>query len=231
MNEAPQNPTLQPKSANWLIGLIILAILVVAGIIYLLLRNEDTNTNRNEAQNINASQPANVNRTVNTNALVNQSANQNGTIDNTNTGTVNIGNTNTANLNTAITDEVTYRNPEFGYTVRYLDPEANHSTATTSNTADKLYSQWVLTEGDSTVITVQVFPKDKIAEIFTARKYAKTDAAVALTGLTSNGLTLNGIKQGLTFDYGSYTFVLLAADKQGTELYTKFETIAKTLTF
>jgi len=236
MNEVQQNPAPKTKSATWLIGLIVVAILVVAGIIFLLLRNDDTNKNDNKAQNGTVNRSSNVNQADNTNTV----AIVNGTAINTNTpidtnASVNantVVNTNTvANSNTANPDEVTYRNPEFGYSVKYLNPDANHSTATTSNTAQNLYSQWVLMEGDKSVITVQVFPKDKVTEIFSSRKYAKTDATVMLARITSNVLTLDGAKQGLTFDYGSYAFVLLAADKQGTELYTTFETIAKTLTF
>jgi flagellar basal body-associated protein FliL len=232
MNETQPNPGKPTKSATWLIGLVIVAILVVAVIIFLLLNDDSEPTNTNQSSN------SAVNRSANTNALVNQSANTNdSTVNtnalvnqsaNTNDSTVN---TNTAATNTANPDEVTYLNPEFGYSVRYADPTATHSTAVTSNTAENLYSQWVLSEGSKAVVTIQVFQKDGITDSFSARKYSKTSATVALAKLSSNVLTVDGVKRGLTFDYGIYTFVLLAADKQGTDLYAEFETIAKTLSF
>lgn len=189
----------------WLIVILVIAILIIAGVIYFLLQKSDTTSDAT----------GNANRTANTNVAVG-----------TNTA---ISGTPLTNVDTG--EQVWYRNPEFGYTLRYNDPGRSLVAALTSDTAANLYSQWTLSDSTAPIITVQVFPKDKSAEVFTQRQYVKTEATVGLPQFTANQLTVEGAKRGLTFEYGNYAFVLLASSAEGTGGYTQFDTIAKTLTF
>jgi hypothetical protein len=206
MNETQGQPS-SNHSLVWVIGVLIALILIVGTVIFFLWRDKD-------AESTNTTQ--NANSAVNT-ALRNSNGN------NTNAS---------ANVNAPFVDaEIGYTNPQFGYTVRYNDPDRSRITTSVSDTAHNLYHEWTLEDGVQVVIAVDVYPNDKVTEVFSEKGYAVLDEAVELGSVAGKVLTINGARKGYRVEYGNYTFVLRTDGEPGSSVAKEFETIAKSFVF
>lgn len=207
----PQQPVPKAKTnlGPWVgIGVIILALAVVAAI-YLVVNRTNDNGNTNNAV-----------------AQTNGSTNVNGILSNS---------TNNANANVPFVDiaPITYRNSAFGYSVRYTSLAGSEPTTWSSNNIpENLYDEWGMGRGTEQVIAIQVYPKDKKGEVFTARNFEALEDTEALNlNITANFLKVDGELRGYTFDRGNYTFVLFSGGTLDSPLYNEFKTIAQTLYF
>ncbi len=209
MNET-QGQSQPSRPLTWVVIALVVLILIVLTVVFILWRDRLTG---DENGNTNA-----VNQTSNTSA--------------TNTNSVTNSDSGSSNTNTVVADsEVLYANPQFGYSVRYADPDRSLITTSTSNTAEQLYSGWTLESGEGVIIAIDVFPKEGAAGVFTDRGYAVTDDTVELGNVTANILTIDGVKKGYRVEYGNYVFVLRSDAVLGDGSSADFETIAKTFLF
>jgi septal ring-binding cell division protein DamX len=138
----------------------------------------------------------------------------------------------TVNETAAVDPNVTYTNPQFGYSVRYTDPDRTRTSVATTNPSENVYSEWVLNNSTTKIIGVVVGPKDKRTDLLAARTLTEAGTTEPLdSGIEAAVLNRSGKAAGYLFDYGNYVFILTTDMAPDSEGYTEFQAIAKSLAF